>query len=704
MTLPFSVVSPWILLRPRRSHFTRVTLALLLFLTCGGRPLIVAEDTGTNAISTAVQTPIRTSLDRMSNLLQQLPNKEGAAGDSPLAEITAALREVMREAEHFANEAASKLTNVDTLGVREDFHSLRDEMTNVISAETFGRLMRLASGFGGDGKAIATEVSAALKQVTESIREAKGDLAEIDLSQATKGVQSAIQETTKALRSSSEAVRQLAQVATPAEDVTEPSRIESPKEPAPKDPKKSKSRRDHDLVRYFQPLTIREGESFRDAVVILNDATVDGTVTGDLVVIGGHVVLNGEVHGKLVGPLSSVELGPKAVVGGDVVAIGGKLQLADGAEIRGDRVTIPFLFDLGGVTHISEGLKTSLKELAFKARPLSFHVTWVWGIWGALLVVHLLLALLFHRAVEVGATVLGSQPASAFLMGLATLPLWLLLMVITSPTVVIPLMMLLALPFAIVFGKTAVCRHIGGLLVRSAQGSLLLGLGAVVVGALILTLAYLIPFFGLLAWAFFTIWGLGAAMLALWSAFCSERPTTLPTVSLPVQYTPPPLGDSLSAAPLASPSVSLTAAAAAPGPSVLTSVSLAPTLADRPRPVTANFLQRLGASFIDVVLLIGLSGWLLPFGFLLWIAYFTALWAWRGTTIGGIVFGLRVVRLDGRPMDVPTALVRSLATVLSVATCFLGYIWAAWDPDGQAWHDKLAGTAVLLTGEAQPLV
>ncbi|MSU34774.1 MAG: hypothetical protein EXS36_06605 [Pedosphaera sp.] len=699
MTLPLSPASGWILLRPLRSHFTWVRLALLLFLVWGPRPVTAAEDTGTNAIGVAAQTQIRTSLDRMSNLLQQLPNQEGAAGDSPLADITAALREIMREAESFADVAASKMTNVDTLGVRKDVHSLLDEMTNVIPPETFGRLMRLAAGFGGDGKAIAAEVSAALKQVAESIREAKGDLAEADLSQATKGVQSAIQETTKALQASSEAARQSAQAAAPAEDVTEPALLESPKEPAPKGQKKSKSRRsssrrDQDLVRIFQPLTVRAGESFRSAVVILNDATVDGTVTGDLVVIGGHVVLNGEVQGNLVGPLSSVELGPKAVVGGDVVAIGGELQLAEGAEIRGNRVTVPIPFDFGGVTHLGEGLKTSLKELVFKARPLSFHVVWVWGIWGALLVVHLLLALLFHRAVEAGAKVLGSRPASAFLMGLATFPLWLLLMVITSPTVVIPLMLLLALTFAIVFGKTTVCRHIGGLLVRPDQGSLLMGLGAVGVGALILTVAYLIPFFGLLAWALFTIWGLGAAILALWNAFRSEQPTTLPSVSLQVQYPTPPLGGSPSSAPTAPPSATL-AVVAPPA---------APTFSEPPRAMTANFLYRLGASFIDVVLLIVVSGWLLPFGFLLWVAYFTAMWVWRGTTIGGIVFGLRVVRLDGRPLDVPTALVRSLAAVLSVATCFLGYMWAAWDPDGQTWHDKLAGTAVLRTLEAQPLM
>ncbi len=686
MTLSVPILSPLPLGRPLRLQFGRGTLALILLLVSGVRPLTAAIETNASgsSIRNGVPTQIRTALDRMSTLMQLLPKQDATAVDSPLADITAGLREIMREAESFAGDAASQMTNIDTQGVREDLHSLLDEVTNAVPAEMLGRWVRHASGLGGDGKAIAAEVSAALKKVSESIREAKGELAETDFS--------------KAIRSSTGAARQSTNEAVPGEKAPAPTQEATPTEPASKGGKASKShhfsgRRHQDLVPLFQPLTVREGESFRNAVVVLNDATVDGTVTGNLVVIGGHVVLNGEVEGNLVAPLSSVELGPKAVVGGNVVAIGGGLHVADGAEIRGDRVTVPVPFDLGGATRLGAGLRTSLKELVFKARPLSLRVRWVWAIWILLVAVHLLLALLFHRAVQAGALVLRLRPASAFLMGLAALPFLLLLIVITAPTVVVPLVLLLALPFAILFGKTAVCRHIGGLLTQPAHGSLLMGLGAVVVGMLLLTLVYLIPFFGFLAWALFTLWGLGAAVLALWTAFCNEQPTPLAS--------PPVVGSSVGRS--ATPSTTLAVAAAPPpgipAPDPLTSPPTAPS-----RAVTAGFLRRLGACCIDVTLLGALTGWLLPFGFLFWIAYFAAMWVWRGTTLGGIVFGLRVVRLDGRPIDVPTALVRSLAAILSVATCFLGYMWAAWDPDCQTWHDKLAGTAVVQTSEAQSLV
>jgi uncharacterized RDD family membrane protein YckC len=75
--------------------------------------------------------------------------------------------------------------------------------------------------------------------------------------------------------------------------------------------------------------------------------------------------------------------------------------------------------------------------------------------------------------------------------------------------------------------------------------------------------------------------------------------------------------------------------------------------------------------------------------------YAACLWRLRGTTIGGIILGLKVVRLDDRPMDWTTAVVRALACFLSLVVVFLGFIWVAFDPEKQSWHDKIAGTIVV---------
>jgi uncharacterized RDD family membrane protein YckC len=116
--------------------------------------------------------------------------------------------------------------------------------------------------------------------------------------------------------------------------------------------------------------------------------------------------------------------------------------------------------------------------------------------------------------------------------------------------------------------------------------------------------------------------------------------------------------------------------------------------------------ERLLASLIDWFLLVVFINWL-EIDRLKWVliaTYFAGLWVWRGTTIGGIVLRLRVVRLDGRSMDVGTALVRVVGALLGALALGLGYFWAAWDPEKQGWHDKIAGTVVVRTPKPQSLV
>ncbi len=84
--------------------------------------------------------------------------------------------------------------------------------------------------------------------------------------------------------------------------------------------------------------------------------------------------------------------------------------------------------------------------------------------------------------------------------------------------------------------------------------------------------------------------------------------------------------------------------------------------------------------------------------------YGAVMWKLRGSTIGGIVFDLRVVRLDGREIDWETAIVRALGCFLSLTVAGLGFIWIAFDHNNQAWHDKIAGTVVVRVAKGTPLV
>ena len=114
----------------------------------------------------------------------------------------------------------------------------------------------------------------------------------------------------------------------------------------------------------------------------------------------------------------------------------------------------------------------------------------------------------------------------------------------------------------------------------------------------------------------------------------------------------------------------------------------------------------MSAAFLDVIIAAILSAFVggLPLGFLVALAYFAGMWTWKGTTIGGIVLNLKVVRLDAQPVTFAVALVRGLASALSVIVFFVGFLWIILDRDKQTWHDKIAGTVVVRSPRAMSLV
>lgn len=67
-----------------------------------------------------------------------------------------------------------------------------------------------------------------------------------------------------------------------------------------------------------------------------------------------------------------------------------------------------------------------------------------------------------------------------------------------------------------------------------------------------------------------------------------------------------------------------------------------------------------------------------------------------GWTPGKLALGIRVLRSDGHAPGAVHGAARYIGKAVSGAVLFLGYLWAAWDPQRQAWHDKFADTYVVL--------
>jgi uncharacterized RDD family membrane protein YckC len=92
-------------------------------------------------------------------------------------------------------------------------------------------------------------------------------------------------------------------------------------------------------------------------------------------------------------------------------------------------------------------------------------------------------------------------------------------------------------------------------------------------------------------------------------------------------------------------------------------------------------------------LVLGLGGLVL----LITLFYYVLMTA-RGATIGKKVFGLKVVKADGTPPGFGRALLRQTIGYFVSSFFWLGFIWIAFDPQRQGWHDKIAGTYVVRAG------
>jgi uncharacterized RDD family membrane protein YckC len=459
-----------------------------------------------------------------------------------------------------------------------------------------------------------------------------------------------------------------------------------------------------------------EGTVRDDVVAVLGDTHVSGMVGHDAVAVLGSTYVNGHLGGDAVAVLGSVHLGPQAEVDGQVTAVGGRVERDPGAIVH------------GGVQEVAIGHGTGagwaapwVRHGMFYLRPLawSFGLAWAWALALVFLAIYIALALVFRhtiqRCVQTFEVAPGPTILTAVLAALLT-PVLLVLLVITLIGLAAVPLVLVALFVATLFGKTALLAWIGQHLLGARAGNTdrerahpALG---VLIGGLIVLALYFVPVVGFIVFQVLGLLGLGVAIYTLIASSPRHRAGG-PAMSGP--STPPPPPSTLSAPPAPeprpSPPPAQPASGAAPSPSGAAAAAAASAQTTRaykvPLEPYAGFWVRMAALLVDA-LLIGIVVHLLPHArnieLLALATYGAVMWKLRGTTIGGIVFDLHVVRMDGRPVDWSTAIVRALGCFLSLAIAGLGFFWIAFDDSKQAWHDKFAGTVVLRMAKAPSLV
>ena len=94
------------------------------------------------------------------------------------------------------------------------------------------------------------------------------------------------------------------------------------------------------------------------------------------------------------------------------------------------------------------------------------------------------------------------------------------------------------------------------------------------------------------------------------------------------------------------------------------------------------------------------------------VVYFVAFWAWRGQTIGKIMVGAQIVKVDGSPIGIGRAFLRYIGYFiyltaiqysvlvgwyLAILVALVIFLFVALSRDKRGLHDRLAGTIVIST-------
>jgi uncharacterized RDD family membrane protein YckC len=77
------------------------------------------------------------------------------------------------------------------------------------------------------------------------------------------------------------------------------------------------------------------------------------------------------------------------------------------------------------------------------------------------------------------------------------------------------------------------------------------------------------------------------------------------------------------------------------------------------------------------------------------LGFFGGFWVHGGQTLGMRAWRLRVVGASAEKVSWKQAVLRYVAALLSWACAGLGFLWAAFDREGLAWHDRLSGTRLV---------
>jgi hypothetical protein len=253
---------------------------------------------------------------------------------------------------------------------------------------------------------------------------------------------------------------------------------------------------------------VGKGEVQKSIVNFGGNVTVDGRVKENVLAFGGTITISGEVGDSVVGFGSAIILRSTAVVGGDVVSLGGALTKEPGCVIQRDTV-----YFKGGEV-ISKLFRGGL--LSFPLIPLILILKLIaFFIWA---LIALVIAALFPRQLALASAeirtsfwpVFGTGALALILFaGLVIVAALLCLLLIGIPI----LMFLIAVGLAVkIFGEVVLFYLFGESAGRAFGGRAPAPLAAVMLGLIVVSFIKLIPILGFVASFFLSFVGWGVVI------------------------------------------------------------------------------------------------------------------------------------------------------------------------------------------------
>lgn len=239
-------------------------------------------------------------------------------------------------------------------------------------------------------------------------------------------------------------------------------------------------------------ITVARGETRGKAINAVNARlAILGKLDESVFLLGGSLRLDGEVTGDVISIGARVEIGETALIGRDLIVIGGTLEKAEQSRIRGEVYNIRTGNDL-------KKIAGSLLPFLPESGDMTFFKVIKIFFW---LVLSLLALAVFPLQVAQAAAMLPKAPLRHLGRGLLALLLFLLLLLafllLSFILIGIPLLIMLMAAYflVLIFGRAAVFYFIGD---RASRGLRLPASPAlfIVLGVAAYSLLKFIPFLG----------------------------------------------------------------------------------------------------------------------------------------------------------------------------------------------------------------